>query len=88
MLGNTKGPIDYVRLNKYLADTNYLGVSKKAVVPTLEDYMLSIFARPRAKRLWLPPASLCGAANRSNYSRRRGSGAANPIHGRANRRGV
>lgn len=30
-VGQYKGPIDYVRLNKYLADTNYLGVSKKAV---------------------------------------------------------
>ena len=29
-VGQYKGPIDYVRLNKYLADTNYLGVSKKA----------------------------------------------------------
>jgi len=28
-----KGPIDYVRLNKYLADTNYIGVSKKAANP-------------------------------------------------------
>lgn len=30
-VGQYKGPIDYVRLNKYLADTNYLGVSKRAV---------------------------------------------------------
>jgi ABC-type Fe3+ transport system substrate-binding protein len=29
-VGQYKGPIDYVRLNKYLADTNYLGISKKA----------------------------------------------------------
>jgi iron(III) transport system substrate-binding protein len=29
-VGQYKGPIDYVRLNKYLADTNYMGVSKKA----------------------------------------------------------
>jgi iron(III) transport system substrate-binding protein len=32
-VGQYKGPIDYVRLNKYLADTNYLGVSKKAAHP-------------------------------------------------------
>ena len=32
-VGEYKGPIDYVRLNKYLADTNYLGVSKKAGSP-------------------------------------------------------
>lgn len=32
-VGQYKGPIDYVRLNKYLADTNYLGVSKKAGSP-------------------------------------------------------
>ncbi len=30
-VGQYKGPIDYVRLNKYLADTNYLGVGRKAV---------------------------------------------------------
>lgn len=29
-VGQYKGPIDYVRLNKYLADVNYLGVSRKA----------------------------------------------------------
>ena len=29
-VGQYKGPIDYVRLNKYLADTNYIGVSKKS----------------------------------------------------------
>ena len=29
-VGQYKGPIDYVRLSKYLADTNYLGISKKA----------------------------------------------------------
>ena len=29
-VGQYKGPIDYLRLNKYLADTNYLGVGKKA----------------------------------------------------------
>jgi iron(III) transport system substrate-binding protein len=29
-VGQYKGPLDYVRLPKYLADTNYLGVSKKA----------------------------------------------------------
>ena len=29
-VGQYKGPIDYVRLNKYLADVNYLGLSRKA----------------------------------------------------------
>ena len=29
-VGQYQGPIDYVRLEKYLADTNYVGVSKKA----------------------------------------------------------
>lgn len=29
-VGQYKGPIDYARLNKYLADVNYLGVSRKA----------------------------------------------------------
>lgn len=29
-VGQYKGPIDYVRLNRYLADVNYLGVSRKA----------------------------------------------------------
>ena len=28
-----KGPLDYVRLDKYLADTNYLGVNRKAPHP-------------------------------------------------------
>jgi iron(III) transport system substrate-binding protein len=32
-VGQYKGPIDYLRLNKYLADTNYLGVGKKAANP-------------------------------------------------------
>ena len=29
-VGQYKGPIDYARLNKYLADVNYLGVNRKA----------------------------------------------------------
>jgi iron(III) transport system substrate-binding protein len=29
-VGQYKGPIDYVRLSKYLADVNYLGLSRKA----------------------------------------------------------
>ncbi|MBM4264404.1 MAG: extracellular solute-binding protein [Deltaproteobacteria bacterium] len=29
-VGQHKGPIDYARLNKYLADVNYLGVNRKA----------------------------------------------------------
>lgn len=29
-VGQFKGPIDYARLNKYLADVNYLGLSRKA----------------------------------------------------------
>jgi iron(III) transport system substrate-binding protein len=29
-VGQYKGPIDFVRLNKYLADVNYLGLSRKA----------------------------------------------------------
>ena len=29
-VGQYKGPIDYVRLNRYLADVNYLGLSRKA----------------------------------------------------------
>ena len=29
-VGQYKGPIDYARLNKYLADVNYLGLSRKA----------------------------------------------------------
>jgi ABC-type Fe3+ transport system substrate-binding protein len=41
-----KGPIDYLRLNKYLADTNYLGVGKKALHPNAGklyvDYICSI----------------------------------------------
>lgn len=32
-VGQYKGPIDYARLNKYLADVNYLGLSRKAPHP-------------------------------------------------------
>ena len=32
-VGQYKGPIDYLRLNRYLADTNYLGVGRKAASP-------------------------------------------------------
>jgi iron(III) transport system substrate-binding protein len=45
-VGQYKGPIDYVRLNKYLADTNYLAVSKKAPHPNAAklyiDYICSM----------------------------------------------
>lgn len=45
-VGQYKGPIDYLRLNKYLADTNYLGVSKKALHPNAGklyvDYICSV----------------------------------------------
>jgi iron(III) transport system substrate-binding protein len=44
-VGQYKGPIDYARLNKYLADTNLIGLGKRAVHPNAAklyvDYICS-----------------------------------------------
>jgi ABC-type Fe3+ transport system substrate-binding protein len=45
-----KGPIDYVRLDKYLADTNYLGVSKKAPHPSAAKLYLEFLCSPEGQK--------------------------------------
>lgn len=45
-----KGPIDYVRLDKYLADTNYLGVSKKAPHPNAAKLYLEFLCSPEGQK--------------------------------------
>ena len=49
-VGQYKGPIDYARLNKYLADTNYLGVSKKAVNPNAGKLYIDYICSPEGQR--------------------------------------
>jgi ABC-type Fe3+ transport system substrate-binding protein len=49
-VGQYKGPIDYARLNKYLADTNYLGVSKKAVNPNAGKLYVEYICSPEGQK--------------------------------------
>ncbi len=49
-VGQYKGPIDYVRLNKYLADTNYLGVSKKAENPNAGKLYVEYICSPEGQK--------------------------------------
>jgi iron(III) transport system substrate-binding protein len=49
-VGQYKGPIDYVRLNKYLADTNYMGVSKKAVHPNAGRLYVEYICSPEGQK--------------------------------------
>jgi len=49
-VGQYKGPIDYVRLSKYLADTNYLGVSKKAVNSHAGKLYIDYICSPEGQR--------------------------------------
>lgn len=49
-VGQYKGPIDYLRLNKYLADTNYLGVSKKAVNPHAGRLYVEYICSPEGQK--------------------------------------
>jgi len=49
-VGQYKGPIDYVRLNKYLADTNYLGVSKKAANPNAGKLYVDYICSPEGQK--------------------------------------
>lgn len=49
-VGQYKGPIDYLRLNKYLADTNYLGVSKKAVNPHAGKLYVEYICSPEGQK--------------------------------------
>ena len=49
-VGQYKGPIDYVRLNKYLADTNYLGVGKKAAQPNAGKLYVEYICSPEGQK--------------------------------------
>ena len=49
-VGQYKGPIDYVRLNKYLADTNYLGVSRKASNPNAGRLYVEYICSPEGQK--------------------------------------
>ncbi len=45
-----KGPFDYVRLDRYLADTNYLGVSKKAPRPNAARLYVQFLCSPEGQK--------------------------------------
>lgn len=45
-----KGPLDYARLDKYLADTNYLGVSKKAPHPNAAKLYVEFLCSPEGQK--------------------------------------
>lgn len=45
-----KGPFDYARLDKYLADTNYLGVSKKAPHPNAARAYVEFLCSPEGQK--------------------------------------
>jgi iron(III) transport system substrate-binding protein len=49
-VGQYKGPIDYVRLNKYLADTNYMGVSKKTAHPNAGRLYVEYICSPEGQK--------------------------------------
>ena len=45
-----KGPLDYVRLDKYLADTNYLGVNRKAPHPNAAKLYVEFLCSPEGQK--------------------------------------
>lgn len=45
-----KGPIDYARLDKYLADTNYLAVSKKSPHPNAAKLYVEFLCSPEGQK--------------------------------------
>jgi iron(III) transport system substrate-binding protein len=49
-VGQYKGPIDYVRLNKYLADTNYIGVNKKSARPNAGRLYIEYLCSPEGQK--------------------------------------
>jgi iron(III) transport system substrate-binding protein len=49
-VGQYKGPIDYVRLNKYLADTNYMGVGRKAAQPNAGKLYVEYICSPEGQK--------------------------------------
>jgi len=49
-VGQFKGPLNYVRLNKYLADTNYLGVSNRAPHPNAGKLYIEYLCSPEGQK--------------------------------------
>jgi iron(III) transport system substrate-binding protein len=49
-VGQYKGPIDYLRLNKYLADTNYIGVGKKSANPQAGRLYIDYLCSPEGQK--------------------------------------
>jgi ABC-type Fe3+ transport system substrate-binding protein len=49
-VGQYKGPIDYVRLNQYLADTNYMGVGKRAAHPNAGKLYVEYICSPEGQK--------------------------------------
>jgi iron(III) transport system substrate-binding protein len=49
-VGQYKGPIDYVRLPKYLADVNYLGLSRKAARPNAGRLYIEYICSPEGQK--------------------------------------
>ena len=49
-VGQYKGPIDYLRLNRYLADTNYIGVGKKAANPHAGRLYIEYLCSPEGQK--------------------------------------
>jgi iron(III) transport system substrate-binding protein len=49
-VGQYKGPIDYLRLNKYLADTNYIGVGKKSANPQAGRLYIEYLCSPEGQK--------------------------------------
>jgi iron(III) transport system substrate-binding protein len=49
-VGQYKGPIDYVRLNQYLADTNYMGVGRKAAHPNAGKLYIEYICSPEGQK--------------------------------------
>jgi iron(III) transport system substrate-binding protein len=46
-----KGPIEYARLDKYLADTNYLGVGRKSPHPNAAKLYVEFLCSPEGQKL-------------------------------------
>ena len=86
-VGQYKGPIDYVRLNKYLADTNYLGVSKKAANPNAGKLYVEYICSPEGQKAMAATGEFVLAPQVApSIPRSRRRGATNDLHARAERR--
>ncbi len=56
-VGQYKGPIDYLRLNKYLADTNYIGVGKKSANPQAGRLYIEYLCSPEGQKARAAPGA-------------------------------